>query len=134
MESTSNLQLIKDLFGYYGQRNIPAFLSMFSEDAVWIEPGDVEDIPYAGSFTGAAGITRLLTILSQSIRINKFVPTLFLTEGKNVTVLGDNDAQVIATGKYYTTKWVYSFTVQQQKVTRLQVFMDTLTIAKAFKP
>ncbi len=134
MDSNNNLQLIQQLFGYYGQGNIPAFLAMFSADAVWVEPGDAEDIPYAGSFTGAAGITKLLTILSQSIHIKRFVPTLFLAEGDNVTVLGDNDAEVIPTGKSYSTKWVYSFTLQEQKVTHLQVYMDTLTIAKAFRP
>lgn len=132
MDANNNLALIQQLFTYYGQKNIPAFLSLFSPDAVWTEPGITDNIPYAGSFTGIDGITKLLTILSQSLHIKSFVPNLFLADGDNVAVFGDNDAEVISTGKSYSTKWVYLFTVQNGKVTRLQVFMDTLVIANAF--
>src|SRR6476619_3358370 len=104
MDENENLRLIQQLFSYYGQGNIPAFLSMFSPDAVWVEPGNADDIPYAGSFIGMAGITRLLTILSQSLHIKSFVPTLFLANGDNVAVFGDNEAEVISTGNSYSTK------------------------------
>ena len=132
MDDQNNLQLIQQLFSHYAKGNIPAFLSMFSPDAVWVEPGNPEDIPYAGSFAGIQEISKLLSILAQSLHIKSFVPNLFLANGHDVAVFGDNEATVISTGKTYSTKWVYLFTVQDQLVTHLQVYMDTLIIAKAF--
>ncbi len=126
----NNIALIQQLFTYFGEKKIPEFLGMFSQDAVWVEPGD-EKIPYSGSYTGIAGITKLLTILSQSLQVKSFTPTQFVGEGNSVVVIGDNNAIAIPTGKSYTTKWVYSFTIQDQKVVRLEVFMDTQAIANA---
>jgi hypothetical protein len=134
MTTPTNLELVQQAFGYFGQQNIPAFIGMFSDDAVWTEPGDPADIPYAGSFTGPQGIMQLLGIIGHNLQMKKFVPTKFIADGDTVAVLGVNDSVVIATGNAYTTDWMYIFTVANGKFTNLQVLMDTLAIAKAFKP
>ncbi len=132
METSTNLQIVQQLFTYFGSGNIPAFMSLLSPDISWTEPGDA-DIPYAGTFTGLAGIGQMLGIISKSLHMKTFTPNTFCTNDNVVTVLGCNEAEVIPTGKCYTTDWVYAFTLADGKVTKAQVYMDTLTIAKAFK-
>jgi ketosteroid isomerase-like protein len=51
-----------------------------------------------------------------------------------VVVLGSDTAEVIATGKSYTSTWVQAFTLQDSKILHVQVYFDTLTIANAFHP
>ena len=64
-----------------------------------------------------------------------FVPTSFFAAGNQVAVYGNDSATVIATGKSYSSLWSYVFTIDENsKVTNLQVYMDTLAIAKAFTP
>ena len=134
MDTTSNLTLIQNLFKSFGAKDIPTFLSYFTPDAVWTEPGD-SDIPYSGSYTGHAGIGELLTKISQLMQMKAFVPTSFFATGNQVAVYGNDSATVIATGKSYSSLWSYVFTIDENsKVTNLQVYMDTLAIAKAFTP
>ena len=133
MSKTENLALVQQAFSYFGQKNIPAFLGMFTEDAQWVEPGDPASIPYAGTHTGAQGIMKMLGIIAHSIQMKSFVPTSFIADEEKVAVLGTNDAVVIATGKPYFTDWMYIFTITDGKFSHLQVLMDTLAIANAFK-
>ena len=51
-----------------------------------------------------------------------------------VVVLGYDTAEVIATGKYYTSTWVQAFTLKDSKIIHVQAYFDTLTIAHAFHP
>jgi ketosteroid isomerase-like protein len=49
-------------------------------------------------------------------------------------VLGHDIAEVIATGKTYSTEWVQAFTFKDGKIIHVQVYIDTKLIADAFLP
>lgn len=132
---SANLQVVQDLFKFYGQGNIQGFMSLLDPNIEWIEPGDQADIPYSGVFKGMAGIGQMMGIIQKSVKMKSFAATSFCVndDTNTVTAMGNNEAEVIATGKSYQTDWVYAFSLVNGKVTRIQVYMDTLTMAKAFK-
>ena len=133
MDTVKNIELIKQLFKSYQEKNIQQFLTHFSQDIVWIEPGD-SDIPYSGTYKGIPGVVDFLTKVSTLMEMKVFIPTDFFAEGNMVTVLGNSESVIKATGKSYQSLWVYVFTIADQKIKQIQVHMDTLAIAKAFKP
>ena len=126
-----NLAVIKEIYRLFGERNIPAVLSHFDKDIEFVRPGNA-DIPFAGTFRGTEGLIKMFTIISQSIKLKAFTPENFFTNDNMVVVLGSDTAEVISTGKSYTSTWVQAFTLKDSKVVHVQVYLDTLTIANAF--
>ena len=128
-----NLQVIQQMYKDFGAGNLPAVLAAFDKDVVWVRPGE-PDIPFAGVFKGMEGLTKMFTIVAQTVKIKKFSPKQFLSNGDTVAVIGEDQADVIATGKSYCSEWVYVYYLKENKVVNVQVYIDTLEIAAAFKP
>ncbi len=128
-----NLQIIKEVYRLFGERNVPALLSYFDSNIEFVRPGNA-DIPFAGTFKGTDGLIKMFTIIGQSIRLKSFTPENFFTNDSMVVVLGSDTAEVISTGKSYTSTWVQAFTLKEGKIIHVQVYLDTLTIANAFRP
>ena len=128
-----NLQIVKDIYRLFGERNIPEVLKHFDKDIQFVRPGNA-NIPFAGTFTGYEGLIKMFTLIGQSIQLKAFTPEKFFANDNMVVVLGSDTAEVITTGKLYTSTWVQAFTLKDQKIVHVQVYMDTLTIANAFHP
>ena len=127
-----NLQIVKEVYRLFGEKNVPALLSYFDKDIEFIRPGNAE-IPFAGTFKGIDGLIKMLTIIGQSIQLKAFTPENFFVNENMVVVLGSDTAEVISTGKSYTSTWVQAFTLKDSKIVHVQVYLDTLTIAAAFR-
>lgn len=126
-----NLQIVKEVYRLFGERNVPALLSYFDNNIEFVRPGNA-DIPFAGTFRGHDGLIKMFTIISQSIRLKEFIPEKFFTNDDMVVVLGSDTAEVITTGKSYTSTWVQAFTLKHGRISHVQVYLDTLTIGNAF--
>ena len=131
MNDDQNTCIVRQLFDYYSQSDMPGFMSLLSPDIIWIEPGGVE-IPYAGTFRGTAEIGKMLEIIATSLRMISFKVNSFCAGDNIVTALGCNEAEVKSTGKQYKTDWVYAFSFTDSKISSVQVYMDTQTIANAY--
>ena len=128
-----NVQIVKEVYKYFGEKNIPGFLSHFDKDIVWERPG-APDIPFSGVFNGHEGLIKFLTLVSQSVKITGFFPKEFLSNDDTVAVMGDDEAEVIPTGKKYKTHWIQTFKLKNGKIIYGRVYIDTLQIARAFQP
>ena len=126
------MQIVKEVYRLFGERNIPAALGYFDKDIEFVRPGNA-DIPFAGTFIGIEGMIRMFTVIRQSITLKSFTPEKFFTNENMVVVIGSDTAEAISTGKSYTSTWVQAFTLKDQKIIHVQVYMDTQTIAKAFQ-
>jgi uncharacterized protein len=133
MDDLTNLQVIQQVYQNFAEGNIAAVLSFFDKDVVWVRPGE-PDIPFAGTFKGIEGIGRMLSLVAHNINIKSFVPQQFFNNGDTIVVIGYDSADVIATGKTYTSDWIQVFKLKNKKIIHVQVYMDSLFIAKAFQP
>ncbi len=129
----NNLEIVKEVYRLFGERNIPALLSHFHQDIEFVRPGNA-DIPFAGTFKGHDGLIKMFTVISQSIKLKAFTPEKFFINENMVVVLGSDTAEVISTGRSYTSTWVQAFTLKDGKIDHVKVYLDTLTIAAAFHP
>lgn len=133
MNNISNEDIVKLMFKDFGEKNLAGVASAFNKDVVWIRAG-APDIPFSGTFNGMEGMTKMLTLIQETIELKHFTPIKFCTNKDTVIVLGHDEAVVRATGKTYQTDWVQAYTFKDTKIILAQVYMDTLTIAKAFQP
>ena len=127
------IQIIQQMYRNFSEKNMTAVLSCFDKDVVWIRPGEPE-IPFSGVFKGMEGLVKMFTIVAQTVKIKSLIPKRFLCNDDVVVVIGEDAADVIATGKSYTSEWVYVYTFKDEKIIHVQVYIDTLEIAKAFQP
>ena len=128
-----NVQIVQDVYRNFGEKNIPGILAHFDKEVVLERPG-APDIPFCGTFNGHEGMIKFLTLVSQTIKIDSFVPKQFLGNGDTVVVIGEDTALVLSTGKSYSTHWIQVFVLKDQKIVQGRAYIDTLHIAKAFQP
>lgn len=120
------------MYNNFGQGNIPGVLSAFSKDVVWTRAG-APFIPFSGTFTGIDEVMKMFQIQDENLEMKSFVPEKFCTNDDMVVVIGHDEAEVKPTGKSYSADWVQAFTLQDEKIIKVQVFMDTKMIADAFE-
>lgn len=127
-----NQQIIQKMYNAFGTKNIPAVLSAFDKNVTWIRAG-APFIPFSGTFSGIEEVMKMFTIQDDSLAMKAFVPQTFCTNENMVVVIGHDEAEVKSTGKSYAADWVQAFTLENEKIIRVEVFMDTKTIADAFE-
>jgi len=120
------------MYDDFEKGNIPAVLSAFSKDVVWARAG-APFIPFSGTFNGITEVMKMFALQEENLSMKSFVPQTFCSNEDTVVVIGHDEAQVKPTGKSYSADWVQTFTFQDGKIARVQVFMDTKVIADAFE-
>ncbi len=128
----NNQQVIQQMYRDFSTGNIPAVLAAFSKEVVWTRAG-APFIPFSGTFNGIEEVMNMFAIQDENLKIKSFVPQKFCTNEDTVVVIGHDEAEVKTTGKSYAANWVQAFTLQDGKITNVQVFMDTKAIADAFE-
>jgi len=133
MFEMSNIQIIQEMYRDFSEKKMDAVMNCFDKDVVWIRPGEPE-IPFSGVFKGIEGLATMFSLISQTVKIKSFLTKKILADEDTVVVVGADSADVIATGKSYTSEWVYVYTLKDKKIIHVQVYIDTLELAKAFRP
>jgi len=127
-----NIQIIQQMYKDFGVGNMQSVLSNFDKEVVWIRPGEPH-IPFAGTFAGIEGLAKMFGIISQTIKIKEVHLKQILSNEDTVVAIGFDEANVIATGKSYLSEWVYVYTIKNKKITRVQVYLDSLLLSEAFQ-
>ncbi len=130
--SNNNQQVIEQMYKDFSTGNIPAVLSAFSKDIVWVRAG-APFIPFSGTFTGIEEVMNMFKIQDETLQMKSFVPENFSNNDDTVVVIGHDEANVKPTGKSYAADWVQAFTLKDGKIVNVRVFMDTKVIADAFE-
>jgi ketosteroid isomerase-like protein len=129
MSIEKNVQVVKDFFAAIGGGDKQRVLSLVAEDIEWIIPG--EDWPLAGTHRGHAGLTDVLQKAFEEIEMTHPAPSEFVAQGDRVLVVGFATGKIKATKKAFKDDWVFSITVRDGKLTRIQEYIDTQALARA---
>jgi ketosteroid isomerase-like protein len=122
---------VKQFFAYALEGDGQSALALLDEFVIWIEPG-APDVPFGGLYHGHAGMVKMFQSETKQVQLKHFIPRNYFSSQNLVVVLGSDTADVLSTGKSYTTDWAMFFTLDEGKITRVQTYMDTNAIAKAF--
>ena len=133
MSAESNKQLVMRGYAMFKNRNIQAILDICADTIEWTSL-ESEHVPFSGTFHGKDGLADYFRKLDQAVEFLSFEPQTFIAEGDTVMVCGRLRGQVRANGATYDDKWVHVFTVENDKLTRMQQYHDTAAIEAAFMP
>src|SRR4029077_12827212 len=127
--SNNHVQIVKDFFATMRSGDMQALLALSAEDIEWIIPG--EDWPLAGTHHGHAGLADLLQKASDISETSYPEPSVFVTQGDRVLVVGFAKGRIIATNKTFEDDWVFAITVRNGKLTNIREYIDTQALARA---
>lgn len=119
--TTTRVRLIEDLYAAFGRGDVQSILDGLTEDVSWNSPID-RSIPWAGDFSTRARVPQFFAAIYENVEVLGFEPTEFVTEGDTVVSLGTFSCTVKATGKSASTKWVFIWKFEGDKVCSYEQF------------
>jgi len=132
MPTTTNVDVVRELYGALGRGDLHTLLSLVAATCRWDCPGPAE-IPWAGSFSGHAGVRTFAAELAEGAEMLAFEPRKFIEQEDTVVVLGFEKARSRRTGRSYEAYWVHAVTVADGRIIVFREYTDTAAVAAAFR-
>jgi ketosteroid isomerase-like protein len=135
MAEQENVQAVQQIFGLMREGKIDELLNLFTDDAVWSEPGPSDVLPTAGAFQGRGGLKELFGRMGagDTEPVGGFTPPQTVSQGDRVIMLGHRGARVKATDRSWEDDWVLAFTFEGPKIKTVQAYNDTAARIAAYK-
>jgi uncharacterized protein len=130
MNARKPAEVIQEVYGAFGRRDIPAILAAMAEDVHWTVHGP-RSIPYAGTRAGKAAVQGWFDTLRQAVTITRFDVETLIANSDSVAAVGSFGCTVAATGKPYATRFVHLWRVSDGKIAAFEDFIDTAAAASA---
>ncbi len=131
--SSSNLNLVQQLYAAFGKGDVPALMNSMSADIAWHSGGRASDYPGFGPRKGHAEVQEFFKIIAENNEFSHFTPREFYATDDKVFVLGDYALTLRKTGKSMATDWVHIFTIRDGMVTGFREFLDTALAAECYR-
>ena len=127
----TNLDIVKQGYADFMQRDIPAILNILSDDIEWVLPASAK-VSFSGTFKGRDGVTNFFENVGNTNDISEFVVDNYIADGDYVVALGHLSATAKSTGKTSSNKWAHVWQLKDGKVIRHYEYVDTAEIRDAF--
>jgi uncharacterized protein len=131
MSEHDNLNVVKDAYLAYRDRNFDALRDCLAKDVKWFALGPPDLIPTAGTRYGHDQVEQYFATLDSMENIQSFEPEEFIVEGDTVVALGDLERRVDSTGSLLQSPWVHVFTLRNGKISDFRSFYDTAAAVTA---
>ena len=122
---SAQVKVVQQLYANFGKGDIPAVLSVLTDDIVWHSPGPTEILPWAGTHRGKQQVEQWFTVLGGALEILKFEPQEFISQGDKVVALGYEQARVKSTGRINENNWAMVWTLRDGKIAEFRAYEDT---------
>lgn len=109
-QADRNLDVVHTDYAAFGRGDIATILASLTEDCNWSHVGNPAVIPFAGTFTGHAGVGRFFENVAKSIQITQFEPGNFRATDNMVACTVRIGGTILATGKTYNNTVEQTFT------------------------
>jgi ketosteroid isomerase-like protein len=116
-----SVDVVRKGYDAFGRGDIPGLLALLDDQVVWTTPGPPE-VPFAGTRRGPSAVAQFFQTLASVVDIVRFEPRQFIAQGNQVVVLGDDTAQVKATGTSLDFRWTHVFTVRNDKIVAFEEY------------
>ncbi len=131
MTEQANIELVQQTYMAFGRGDIEAVFNNFAADIVW-DSRYVPAVPLHGTYHGKDQVMQFFQVLGNTLDVQEYVPQKFLAQDDVVVVLGYEQVTAKPTGKSYRNEWVQIWTIQDNKLAKLESFNDVATAAAAF--
>lgn len=132
MAEQDNTAAAKQAYQNFMTGNIAALLDSFAEDINWELP-EVENVPFARTYKGRAGVADFFKQLGENQDPVAFNQREFIAQGDKVVVLGDYVWKVKKNGREFRGDYAHVFTFKDGKAVAFKEYMDTGVLGAAYK-
>jgi uncharacterized protein len=130
MNEQENTRLIRQIYQNIQAGDLPSFLNTLAPDVVWELPA-MENVPFAGTWRGRAGVEKFFRIVLEVQDIVEFEPQEFIAQGDKVVALGHFLMRIKSTSREFGSKWAHVWTINDGTVTHFYEYVDTATVSRA---
>ena len=131
MSDKTSTDVVQQAYAAFGQGDIPALLSLLTDDVEWSLPGP-SVIPWAGTRHGHEGVTEFFSMLGKTLEFEQFEPREFVAQGDTVVVLGYERSISKRTGRTLEQEWAHVYTLRDGKIAEGRFIEDTAAQVVAF--
>ena len=131
MSDQTNLGVVQQIYAAVGSGDIPALLSLLTDDVEWTLQGP-SVIPWAGPRRGREGVAEFFSLLGETLEFEQFEPREFVAQGDTVVVLGYERSLVKPTGRTFEQEWAHVYTLKDGKIAKARFIEDTAAQVVAF--
>ena len=131
MSDQTNLGVVQQIYAAVGSGDIPALLSLLTDDVEWTLQGH-SMIPWAGPRSGREGVTKFFSLIGETLEFEQFEPREFVAQGDTVVVLGYERSLVKPTGRTFEQEWAHVYTLKDGKIAKARFIEDTAAQVVAF--
>ena len=136
MSEQENMQVVRQMFAAFDQRNLPGALNTLADDVYWQSPvtrAESKETPWSKPRHNREEVALFFKELFEKVQPERLEPLDFTAQGDRVIVEGKNRGTVRSTGRAYEHDWVMVFTLREGKIIRLLHYYDTADIMAAFR-
>ena len=125
MSAEENTSLVQGAYEAFGRGDMEALAEVMADDIEWVDSGDPDDDPNAGTFKGKEAVLGWFGGLASTREYTTFEPREFIAQNDKVVCLVYAEATVRDTGREFVNHEAHVWTLRDGKVARLQIYLDT---------
>ena len=130
MSDKTNAEVVQQSYAAFGQGDIPALLSLLTDDVEWTLQGP-SVIPWAGTHHGHEGVTEFFSLLGETLEFEQFEPREYVAQGDTVVVLGHERSLIKPTGRGFEQEWAHVYTLRDGKIAKHRALENTAAYVAA---
>jgi ketosteroid isomerase-like protein len=133
VSAEENTRLVQGAYEAFGRGDMAAFAEVMADDIEWVDPGDPDDDPNAGTFKGKEAVLGWFGGLASTLDYTTFEPREFIAQNDKVVSLVYSEATVRDTGRAFVNPEAHVWTIRDGKLARFQSYHDTAAAAAAHR-
>jgi ketosteroid isomerase-like protein len=110
-----------------------ALAALMADDIEWVIPGDPDENPTAGTFTGKDGVLAWFGTLASTLDFTAFEPREFIAQDDTVVTLVYAEATARETGRTVVNHEAHVWTFRDGKLAKFRNYFDTAAAAAALR-
>jgi hypothetical protein len=115
------LEIVKQAYIYLNEKDIPNYFSLMSPN---VEFYQTEELPWGGHYCGfdesKVFFSKFSPLIDSSVEISYYIQA-----GERIVAIGKTSGVAKQTGKQFSCNLAHIWTVQEEKIVRLEVYIDT---------
>ena len=133
MSAEENTRLVQSAYEAFGRGDMAALAELMADDIEWVDPGDPDDDPNAGTFKGKDAVLGWFGGVASTLDYTTFEPREFIAQDDKVVSLVYSEATVRGTGRAFVNPEAHVWTLRDGKLARFQSYHDTAAAAAAHR-
>jgi hypothetical protein len=133
VSAEENTRLAQSAYEAFGRGDLAALADVMADDIEWVNPGDPDDIPTAGTFKGKEAVLGWFRSLASTVDFTTFEPREFIAQNDKVVSLVYAEATARDTGRAFVNHEAHVWTFRDGKLARFQIYLDTAASAAAHR-